>query len=119
MVKPHFLLLLGALAPCAHSAGPTGYLNDTGQTNCYDAADVAVVCGAGGVGADAGVNPRQDARFGRDAAGMVKTSGGAAGFDFTKMCMSGELAGGGRAPPIRPWAARPTTGPAPKTTTPT
>jgi len=93
IVKPHFLFLLGALAPCAHSAGPTGYLNDTGQTSCYDAADAAVACDAGG-----GPNPRQDARFGRDAAGMAKTGGGTAGFDFTKMCMSGELAGGGGCP---------------------
>lgn len=93
------LALLAALcAASGHTAGPTGLLNDTGQTSCYDTSDAAVPCTAGGVGSDTGANPRQDARFGRDVAGMAKIGGGAAGFDFTKICMSGELAGTGSCP---------------------
>ena len=45
------------------------------------------------VGGDAGANPRQDARYGRDAqasAGtLVKVGAGAAGFDFTKIANNG------------------------------
>ena len=70
-------------AVSVRAAGPTGLLNDTGQTPCYDGANAAVACSSTGVGSDAGVNPRQDARFGRDAkatAGMpTKIGGGAAG----------------------------------------
>jgi len=67
-------------------------LNDTGQTACYNdtvLADCAVVA------IDTGTHPRQDARFGRDAILPVKTGAGAAGFDFTRVCMSGEKAGVG------------------------
>jgi len=75
-------------------------LNDTGQTQCYDAANAVADCAT--VAADDGTHPRQDARFGRDpafAAGeFTKTGGGAAGFDFTKICMSGEAAGTGTCP---------------------
>jgi hypothetical protein len=74
-------------------------LNDTGQTSCYDASHVAVACDAAGVGSDSGVNPRQDARFGRDAknaAGtLTKVGGGAAGFDFSKVCWNGAIEGSG------------------------
>jgi hypothetical protein len=88
-----------ALALPALAAGPTGLLNDTGQTGCYDASDAAVACDSAGVGGDGGVNPRQDARFGRDAkaaAGtLTKVGGGAAGFDFSKMCWNGDTEGGG------------------------
>ncbi|MBS4096312.1 MAG: DUF1566 domain-containing protein [Sulfuricella sp.] len=89
-----FVLALPALA-----AGPTGLLNDTGQTSCYDASNAAVACDSAGVGSDGGVNPRQDARFGRDAkaaAGtLTKIGGGAAGFDFTKICWNGDAEGSG------------------------
>ncbi len=66
-------------------------LNDTGQFNCY----------AGGAYApedvtdcsDASVLSGQDAHFGRDAeaaAGrLAKVGGGAAGFDFSKICRDG------------------------------
>lgn len=71
-----------------HAAG----LNDTGQTQCYNAADAPVPCSAA-VGGDAGVNPRQDARYGRDAeaaAGtLTKVGAGAAGFDYTKIANNG------------------------------
>lgn len=80
-------------------AAPTGLLNDTGQTSCYDASNAAVACDSAGVGGDAGANPRQDARFGRDAkaaAGtLTKVGGGAAGFDFSKMCWNGDIEGSG------------------------
>ncbi len=67
-------------------------LNDTGQTQCYDAANTAVVCNAASTG-DAATQPRQDGRFGRDAkasAGtLVKTGAGPAGFDFSGQDASG------------------------------
>lgn len=83
---------------------------DTGQTLCYNntaAADCATVA------ADGGTHPRQDARFGRDAqflAGtLVKTGAGAAGFDYTNVCMNGTLncagpASNAAAPAATDWA---------------
>ena len=77
------LFVLATLAACGGAAP----LNDTGQTLCYDNT-VAIAC-------PASTFPRQDALFGRDAqaaAGMlVKTGAGAAGFDYTKVCMNGTL----------------------------
>jgi hypothetical protein len=47
--------------------------------------------------------PGQDALYGRDMMNRVselsKTGSGSAGFDFTKVCMSGETAGEGECPP--------------------
>jgi len=70
-------------------------LNDSGQTLCDNGAASGaplVVCTAAIVG-DGGTYPRQDARFGRDAAAaagaMAKIGGGANGFDFTKICYNG------------------------------
>ncbi len=68
-------------------------LNDTGQTLCYDsAALIAVACDDAHVG-DAGPDPRQGARFGRDAAqvagALTKAGGGGAGFDFSRVCNDG------------------------------
>jgi Protein of unknown function (DUF1566) len=67
-----------------HAAG----LNDTGQTDCFNATNDRVACSAQ-VGGDRGVNPRQDGRYGRDAAArngaIAKIGGGAGGFDFTKI----------------------------------
>ena len=87
--------------PAAHAQTPTHPLNDTGQTACYDAANAVVTCDAAGTG-DAAARPRQDARFGRDAQAthgtFNKIGGGVAGFDFTKICMSGEAAGVGACP---------------------
>lgn len=71
-------------------------LNDTGQTACYDGSSL-VACADANSG-DTAAYPRQDGRFGRDRAGMAKVGGGAAGFDFTRVCMSGELAGQGDCP---------------------
>lgn len=51
-----------------------------------------MACSASGVGSDAGALPRQDARFGRDAkTGLVKTGGGAAGFDFSCVLWNGTV----------------------------
>ncbi len=68
-------------------------LNDTGVTQCLNAAGTALeACSSANTG-DAAPYPRQDARFGRDpAAGagqLSKTGGGAAGFDFTPLDASG------------------------------
>jgi len=92
-------LLLAASLPL-HAAGPTGLLNDTGQDTCYDGAAL-VACTPANSG-DAAANPRQDGRFGRDAAAVAgtlsKTGAGAKSFDYTRVCMSGELAGQGACP---------------------
>lgn len=75
---------------CAHATGPTGLLNDTGQTKCYDASNAEAACAT--VAADTGSNPRQDARFGRDAkTGLTKTGGGEAGFDFSCVLWDGSV----------------------------
>ena len=67
-------------------------MNDTGQTLCYDASNTGVACSAS-VGGDNGVNPRQDGRYGRDAAAtasrLTKVGAGSAGFDFTKIANNG------------------------------
>lgn len=80
-----------AAVPAVHAGGPTGLLNDTGQTLCYDGAAM-VACTEANTG-DAAAYPRQDGRFGRDAkagAGtLTKTGGGEAGFDFTALDTSG------------------------------
>jgi hypothetical protein len=70
-------------------------LNDTGQSQCYDAANVAVPCTAA-VGGDAGANPRQDGRYGRDPASalsnqLAKIGAGSAGFDYTKSATSAPI----------------------------
>lgn len=75
-----------------------GILNDTGQTQCYDATDHAVACDEASTG-DAAPYPYQDGQYGRDAAATLgllpKMGGGDAGFDFTRVCMSGEDEGHG------------------------
>ena len=82
------LISLPATLTCAWAAG----LNDTGQIQCYDASGNPVACSVSG----------DDARYGRDAAAqagkLTKTGAGVAGFDYTKVCNSGELAGQGACP---------------------
>ncbi|MCL2830684.1 MAG: DUF1566 domain-containing protein [Betaproteobacteria bacterium] len=89
-----FLAPAPGLIPSAHAA-----LNDTGHTSCFDDS-AAQSCSS--IAIDAGTFPRQDARFGRDAAAaagsLVKAGRGAAGFDFSKVCNSGEVAGTGTCP---------------------
>lgn len=87
------LALAAALCTPLAQAQPTGRLNDTGQTQCYDGSTL-VACTAANTG-DGATYPRQDGRFGRDRAGMAKVGGGAAGFDFTKMCWNGDAEGSG------------------------
>jgi hypothetical protein len=77
----------------------TSPLNDTGQALCFDAATNGLApCTAANTG-DGSSHPRQDGRFGRDAqagAGVLtKIGSGEAGFDFTKICNSGQAAGSG------------------------
>ncbi len=80
-----------AFSAIASAAG----LNDTGQNLCFDALNAAVACGAA-VGGDSGVNPRQDGRYGRDAAAaagqQTKAGSGAMGFDYSKVANDGSLA---------------------------
>lgn len=75
------------------AAGPTGLLNDTGQTQCYNGTSMAT-CTRANTG-DTAPYPGQDGRFGRDAKLPPKVGGGAGGFDFTRMCFDGTLEGTG------------------------
>jgi len=84
---------LALLAPFSPAWAQTAPLNDTGQTQCYNAADAADACTQAVTG-NTGVRPGQDARFGRDAAQAAgalpaKAGGGVAGFDFTALDASG------------------------------
>ena len=68
-------------------------LNDTGVTQCTNGGASLVACDSSNTGNSAAY-PRQDARFGRDAAQAAgklpaKTGGGAAGFDFTPLNVAG------------------------------
>jgi len=111
-------LTLGTCTIAADQAGNTNYypapqvlqslvlldpamkINDTGQNTCYDGSAL-VACSVANSG-NAAAHPRQDGRFGRDAAAaagqLSKVGGGDKGFDFTRVCMSGELAGQGACP---------------------
>lgn len=89
-------LLALLLAVC--SAGATG-LPDTGQDTCYDGTAM-VACGVANSG-DAATYPRQDGRYGRDAAAaagaLSKTGGGAKGFDYSKIANNGSTLAAGAA----------------------
>jgi hypothetical protein len=79
-------------------------LNDTGVTLCTNDGATLVACSAANTGNNAAY-PRQDARFGRDAARAAgklpaKTGGGAAGFDFTPLDASGNPIALTGTPPI-------------------
>jgi hypothetical protein len=88
-----FLLpLLFAIVMPAHAVG----LPDTGQDTCYnDTTDVNVpASNPASIASDAGTHPRQDCRYGRDAAAAAagqfsKTGAGAKGFDYTKIANDG------------------------------
>lgn len=94
---PTRLPLGAALLLCLHlpaqAAGPTGLLNDTGQTTCYNGSAMEA-CSSANTG-DSTTYKRQDGRFGRDVAGMSKVGGGAGGFDFTRICFNGDAQGSG------------------------
>jgi Protein of unknown function (DUF1566) len=80
-------VLLFAAVP-VHAVG----LPDTGQDLCDNGSHVLVACSTANTG-DAATYPRQDGRFGRDAAAaagtLTKVGGGAAGFDYTKIANDG------------------------------
>lgn len=86
-------ILFALVSLPASAAGP---LNDTGIRFCgaYPTGNAAAPCTPDPAG--------QDRRYGRDAAAasgqLAKTGAGDAGFDFTRVCMSGELAGQGSCP---------------------
>lgn len=94
MLHPSPSLLLAPLLLLAAPAfaAPTGLLNDTGVTACWDGSSM-VTCAVANAG-DGAPYPGQDARFGRDAAQAAgslpaKIGGGAAGFDFSPLDASG------------------------------
>ncbi|HPE72285.1 MAG TPA: DUF1566 domain-containing protein [Candidatus Competibacter sp.] len=89
----HFLATAGLLASLSLPRVVTAAgLNDTGQSLCYNGSSL-VACDATNTG-DAATYPRQDGRYGRDAAATVgaltKIGGGAAGFDFTALDAAGQ-----------------------------
>lgn len=92
-----FALLL-ATAP-AHPVG----LPDTGQDVCYNdtAADGVAAHNAASIARDAGSHPRQDCRYGHDAAAAAwqsaKTGAGAQGFDYSKIANNGTVLAAGAA----------------------
>lgn len=106
--------LLAVLAVAAGSIGTAqadetiGLLNDTGQADCYTTGHAPVPCEEGTAGDDSPL-PRQDARYGRDAAAamgrLVKIGGGEFGFDFSRICGNGDVEGEGDCPlsPPKPW----------------
>ncbi|MBK7471256.1 MAG: DUF1566 domain-containing protein [Betaproteobacteria bacterium] len=94
--------LVPALLFAAISVNAAG-LPDTGQDTCYNetAADGAPASGGTSVASEGGTHPRQDCRYGRDAAAaagaLTKTGGGAKGFDYTKVANNGALLAAGAA----------------------
>ena len=87
-------ILTGVLLLAASQVHAAG-LPDTGQDTCYNdsAADVVGAANAGSIAGDAGTHPRQDCRFGRDAAAaagvLSKTGAGPKGTDYTKIANNG------------------------------
>ena len=93
--RSRFAITAALLVCCgstALAAGPTGLLNDTGQTQCDNGSNVMAACTVATTG-DAATYKRQDGRFGRDPAAPAKVGGGVAGFDFTKVCFNGTVQG--------------------------
>jgi hypothetical protein len=91
------LPLLFAIVMPAHAAG----LPDTGQDTCYNDTEAVIVAASdpASIARDAGSHPRQDCRYGRDAAAaagrLTKTGAGTKGFDYTKIANDGsELTAG-------------------------
>lgn len=106
-ISAHRAALFAALAVTAWIAGianageAIGLLNDTGQADCYTTGNAPTPCEEATSG-DGSPLPRQDARYGRDAAvamgRIAKIGGGEFGFDFTRLCMSGMAEGEGDCP---------------------
>ena len=94
-MRPLVFLYTLAVLPTAIAA-PSGLLNDTGSTPCRNESSGATELCTDDNSGDASLAPRQDARFGRDAASavtgaLVKTGGGNAGFDFTPLDAEGNV----------------------------
>jgi len=91
---PRLFLLASLLAAIRATAAG---LPDTGQITCYNdtAADGVPASSAVSIARDTGAYPRQDCRFGRDAAAagsaLPKAGAGVAGFDYTKVGNNGAL----------------------------
>lgn len=80
-----------ATAPLHAQVSQIPRLNDTGHLACYNAFGEAP-CDS--VARDSGTHPRQDGRYGRDRRpDLPKTGAGAKGFDYTRLCNSGDAAG--------------------------
>ncbi|CAK0760499.1 hypothetical protein CCP3SC5AM1_2860003 [Gammaproteobacteria bacterium] len=89
----HLVFICLLILPGISSAvGTLGALNDTGITQCQDGGNNWGTCTATNTG-DSATNPRQDGRYGRDAAAaagqLTKIGAGAAGFDYTKIANDG------------------------------
>jgi Protein of unknown function (DUF1566) len=102
-MKTRTSLLLALFAFISAPALAVG-LNDTGVTKCTNDGATLVACTSSNTGNSAPY-PRQDARFGRDAAqaaGLLpaKTGGGAAGFDFTPLDAAGNAIALTGTPPV-------------------
>lgn len=88
-----------ALASTAHAFG----LPDTGQDTCYNdtVADGVAASDPASIARDAGTHPRQDCRYGRDAAAaagqLTKTGAGDKGFDYSKIANDGTTLAAGAA----------------------
>jgi len=84
------------------TAGAAG-LPDTGQDTCYNdsGADGATASSRTSISADTGSHPRQDCRYGRDAAAaagkLAKIGDGAKGFDYSKIANNGAVLAAGSA----------------------
>lgn len=85
LILPYLFFMI----PAVHADG----LNDTGIGFCVDGSANTADCAT--VSGDGGAYPRQDARYGRDAAAtagqLTKSGGGANGFDFTPITNSGGI----------------------------
>jgi hypothetical protein len=93
------LTLLFAIVMPVHAAG----LPDTGQDTCYNgtAADGVAASDPASIARDSGTHPRQDCRYGRDAAAaagrLTKIGAGAKGFDYSKIANDGSVLAAGAA----------------------
>lgn len=78
-------------------------LPDTGQDTCYNdtVADSVPASDSASISGDAGSHPRQDCRYGRDAAAamgaLTKIGAGAKGFDYSKIANNGSMLAAGAA----------------------
>lgn len=90
-MRRFLLILLPTLALTWLATAQAAGLNDTGITDCSNDTSVVTI----GVASDGGTHPRQDCRYGRDAAaaagGLPKVGAGGKGFDFQKIANDGTV----------------------------